>query len=453
MHGVTPRIEHRGRLIYECSLPCQTRADGLYPGHINAAPLSASRFLLIYSTRGWRGTDDNTSIVYQLREGAYDGPLLAEGVLARSIDDWDALGDGRPHVRGHYHPVVFGVPAGAGADPTGAAAANPAAGHFVAMWGRHARYVDPRTGLMQDNDRRTHLRTGAVEWAQFRLRGDGADIELTAPPTVLRQQGYDSGYLLCSTDARSMHQTYTPPIPYTESADTESADEWVGFNTFDGGRIGALRFRFEPSKRVYEWVESGPLIGSGLMEPSVSRWRDGWVVSARSVRANRDERGGPVGWTRWDDPFGAPVPELVWPGEPNTKSPLTSFRCADGALRLLTGDPAVSPYGHQRNPLYWWPIDPASGFRAGAPQAVFDAVAARVPFREQARFVVDQAKVLPHTGGSRQIIAHRVRPVATNDPAKVGVPVLPVEQQAAGIYYAEAIFPESLPAQWQHLGT
>ena len=27
--------------------------------------------------------------------------------------------------------------------------------------------------------------------------------------------------------------------------------------------------------------------------------------------------------------------------------------------------------------------------------------------------------------------------------------MLPVEQQAAGIYYAEAVFPESLPAQWQ----
>ncbi len=433
---MTPRIEHRGKLIHECALPGHTRACGLYPGHINAAQLGASRFLLIYTTRGWRGTDDNASVIYQLRDGACDGRLLAEGVLATSVDDWDPLGDGTPFVRGHFHPVVFGVPAGAGA--------SPAAGRFVAMWGRHARSIDPRTGFMRNNDPATHLRTGAVEWAQFRLRADGDDIELTARPAVLRQQGYDSGYLLCSTDARSMHQTYTPPVPCTDSA-----DEWVGFNTFDGGRIGALRFRFDPATGLYQWVESGPPIGSGLMEPSVSRWRDGWVVSARSVRASRDERGGPVGWTLWDDPFSGPVPEIVWPAAPNTKSPLTSFRCADGQLRLLTGDPSVSPYGHPRNPLYWWPIDPAAGFRAGPPQLVFDAVAARVPFREQARFVVDQAKVLPHTGGSRQLIAHRVRPVATNDPAKVGVPVLPVEQQAAGIYYAEAVFPESLPAQWR----
>ena len=433
---MTPRIEHRGKLIHECTLPGHTRADGLYPGHINAAQLSASRFLLIYTTRGWRGTDDNCSVIYQLREGAYDGKLLAEGVLAPSVDDWDALGDGRPHVKGHFHPVVFGVPAGAGA--------NPAAGHFVAMWGRHARSIDPGTGFMRNSDPATHLRTGAVEWAQFRLRADGADIELTAPPAVLRQQGYDAGYLLCSTDARSMHQTYTPPVPYTESG-----DEWVGVNTFDGGRIGALRFRFDPAKGLYEWVESGPLIGAGLMEPSVSRWRDGWVVCARSVRANREDSGGSVAWALWDDPFTGPAPELVWPGAPNTRSPRTSFRCADGQIRLLTGDPAVSPYGHPRNPLYWWPIDPAAGFRAGTPDVVFDAVAARVPFREQARFVVDQAKVLPHAGGPRQTVAHRVRPVATNDPAKVGVPVLPVEQQAAGIYYAEAVFPGPLPAQWR----
>ena len=433
---MTPRIEHRGKLIHECVLPGHTRADGLYPGHINAAQLSARRFLLIYTTRGWRGTDDNCSVIYQLRGGAYDGRLLAEGVLARSVDDWDALGDGRPHVKGHFHPVVFGVPAGV--------RATPAAGCFVAMWGRHARSIDPGTGFMRNNDPATHRRTNAVEWAQFRLRADGADIELTAPPAVLRQQGYDAGYLLCSTDARSMHQTYTPPVPYTESG-----DEWVGVNTFDGGRIGALRFRFDPATGRYAWVESGPLIGAGLMEPSVSRWRDGWVVSARSVRASREERGGQVGWTLWDDPFRGPAPEIVWPAAPTTRSPRTSFRCADGRLRLLTGDPTVSPYGHPRNPLYWWTIDPDRGFRAGTPQVVFDAVAARVPFREQARFVVDQAKVLPHTGGSSQTIAHRLRPVATNDPAKVGVPVLPVEQQAAGIYYAEAVFPESLPAQWQ----
>ena len=38
---MTPRIEHRGKLIHECTLPGHTRADGLYPGHINAAQLSA----------------------------------------------------------------------------------------------------------------------------------------------------------------------------------------------------------------------------------------------------------------------------------------------------------------------------------------------------------------------------------------------------------------------------
>ena len=203
---MTPRIEHRGKLIHECSLPGHTRADGLYPGHINAAQLSASRFFLIYTTRGWRGTDDNASVIYQLREGAYDGRLLAEGVLASSVDDWDPLGDGTPHVRGHFHPVVFGVAAGA-------RPASPAAGHFVAMWGRHARSIDPRTGLMQDNDPphappHRRGRVGPVSVAR-RWRRHRVDGTAGRPAPARLRQRLSAVLDRCTFDAPDLHATGT----------------------------------------------------------------------------------------------------------------------------------------------------------------------------------------------------------------------------------------------------
>ena len=59
------------------------------------------------------GVDDDRSIVYQLRSGAPDGPVVKEGFLARSINDWEPLGDGKKYVRQFGHPVAFGVPKGA----------------------------------------------------------------------------------------------------------------------------------------------------------------------------------------------------------------------------------------------------------------------------------------------------------------------------------------------------
>ena len=63
-------IEHRGILIYECSLPGETRADDVFPAHCNALQLSQNRWLLVYVTRGFDGIDDDRSNAYQIHEGA-----------------------------------------------------------------------------------------------------------------------------------------------------------------------------------------------------------------------------------------------------------------------------------------------------------------------------------------------------------------------------------------------
>ena len=107
------RIEHLGRLIDECPLPGQQFADNVFPSHPNGTQVAENRYLVIYATRGYRGIDDNMSICYQLRADDYVGPILSEGFLTRSTDDWDPFFDGHRYVRQHGHPVAFGVPDGA----------------------------------------------------------------------------------------------------------------------------------------------------------------------------------------------------------------------------------------------------------------------------------------------------------------------------------------------------
>lgn len=108
----TPRvtIDPSRMFLPDCSLPGETRADGWFAAHPNGIRLSRDRFLLLYATRGWRGVDDNHSIIYQVRADGFDGRVIKEGILAASRDDWDALGDGQRHAMSRAHPTAFGVP-------------------------------------------------------------------------------------------------------------------------------------------------------------------------------------------------------------------------------------------------------------------------------------------------------------------------------------------------------
>ena len=107
------RIDHLGKLIEECGLEGERRSDQVVPAHPSGIQLSENRWLILYATRMFRGTDDDTSIIYQIRENTPDGRLIKEGMIQPSITDWDALGDGRRFVKQHGHPSVFGVPKGA----------------------------------------------------------------------------------------------------------------------------------------------------------------------------------------------------------------------------------------------------------------------------------------------------------------------------------------------------
>ena len=215
--------------------------------------MSRDRWLLVYATRKFRGTDDDASIVYQLRAQTPVGEVIKEGRLARSIDDWEPFGEGRgKYVKQHGHPAVFGVPKGVRIGGV----APPQANVFALMWRMVAREIDPVSNVIDGTDPNPHLvlRTTASQWVQVRLNDSGDDIEILQPKRQLREVGYgDEGAEFCrAEDARSMAQGYTPPVPFNRDC-----KEWAVCNHFDENRFATLKFRFNEKRGFYEWVETG----------------------------------------------------------------------------------------------------------------------------------------------------------------------------------------------------
>ena len=88
-------ITHPGKLVHECSVPGETRADDVFPAHSGGIQLSRDRFLFLFATRGWRGTDEDRSIIYQLHKDGFDGDVIQEGMVSQTREDWEPFGDGR----------------------------------------------------------------------------------------------------------------------------------------------------------------------------------------------------------------------------------------------------------------------------------------------------------------------------------------------------------------------
>lgn len=435
---------HKGKLIHESTLEGETRSHGLFPGHINGLQASKNRFLLLYTTRGWRGSDDNVSVICQIRDGAYDGPLIREICLAKSINDWMPFDDGKHYVKAHLHPLLFGVPKGAvinGAVPQHA-------GLFVFMWHREIRELDPQTGFMLHYKESIQklLDVSVTEWVQVRLNDSEDDLDIIQPKQTLRQKNHHLGYPFCELETRRMVLTMNPPVPFNSTG-----TEWIGSSSYEDiartSRVATLRMSFNPQTGLYEWTDCGPLSIAGMFESAVISADQGAILMSR-IKASMDApKGGRVAWFKLNDPFGA-IAEPAYPEQPITAAPVTAFRCADGVIRLLSNEPNLTPYPHERNPLYMWDIDPEAGFRASNCRTVFDSVAAKIPIRDVSLPVVDQAKVLPHVGGNRQLVAHRVRPKSLNSPFKTGVIINDDEREASGIYYAEIEYDRDYPAAW-----
>src|SRR5690606_31154349 len=123
------------------------------------------------------GTDDNTSAIWQLRKDGFDGPIIKEGMLVQSVDDWypPQLQGRHRCVRQYGHPTAFGVPKGAliGGKRV------PHENVFAVKWRKCGRVFVPEGGyiMWQTEPPEVRAATQCVEWTQFRLTDDENDIE------------------------------------------------------------------------------------------------------------------------------------------------------------------------------------------------------------------------------------------------------------------------------------
>ena len=432
-------IQSQGMLFKEPHLAGERRADDIFPAHANGIPLARDRWLIVCSTRGYQGVDDERSIIYQVRKDTPDGTILREGWIARSIFDWDPLGKGEKLHKEHGHAVAFGVPKGAfiGGRPA------PQENVFVIKWRVLGKQVQSDGRVAHGHDAEK-LRTGqGVEWLQCRLNHTGDDLDILQPAAPLRQKGFETGERFCPLAVAWMNQTFVPAVPF--NADRT---EWADVNHFDGGRIAPLKYRFNPKLGLYEWVQIGPMVGDAsqkLSEASLAQFGESWIIAARS-----DEGLGAIRWMRSDDPFKT-LPEPVT-GDVVPKSPLAVFAGPDGVLRLITGDSSVSPHRNARDPLYLWDVDVANGFKAVNRKVVFDSVAAGLPIRVESVPRVDMGKLLPNMGGRVQYVLHRVRTKSVNFTANTKAVVNDAEKACSGIYFARVIHDRDQPAAWDFFG-
>jgi hypothetical protein len=458
MTGMITEIKQDGIFIKEAGIDGERRADGAWPAMIDALQLSKDRWLVIYSTRGFcgvdqgfRGRDNDHSILWQLRRDSALGTVIKEGIFARYAENWDVLGDGKSNFKQHCHTGGFGVPKGA----LVRGKRVPHENLFAVSWYRSPRGKGDAPGQLatEEYERRLYEAAFRIEWAQFRLADSGDDIEIVQPPQQLRQKGYESGPAFCSmTPICPMNKWYVKPAPYTDDR-----SEWVQVPHFRDG-IAAIRFQFSPASKRYEWVQTGPLFSTGrqdgltastedglqLTETSVIRHLDGWLILARSAeRLSKKIRG--VAWIRTDDPFKR-LPDPHFPGTPFSKSPCSAFRCPDGVIRVFTNDMTLSPYRDDRNPLYCWDVDPDDGFKTSNPRVVFDAMKAGLPVREESWPRIDMPNLFPHAGGKEQIIAYRARLRQRKSPH---TRLVDEEKRRTGAYHGRICYSEEFPGAWE----
>ena len=427
------QFQHHGLFISECTLPGESHGDGVFAAHPNGIQVSRDRWLILYATRGMDGRDSDRSAVYQLRRDAPDGPLIKEGMLDAGIYDWDPLGNGNLCFKQHGHPTAFGVPKGALINGNPA----PHANLFVIKWRVVGMAIDPKTGHIHGDPILDDTTQGA-EWMQVRLNEAEDDIEVVAPAAPMRQKGYESGphHCLQAKNTVWMNLTFVQAVPFNADC-----TQWADCNHFNPFGAAPFKYAYNPARSRYEWIETGPYLfesaeGRCVFEASLARWRDQWIVAGR-VWDRGCAKG--VAWLRTSDPF-SPGGTRVMATTPAADASRTVYTCADGVLRLFTGDPSVSPYTDNADPLYCWDIDPSNNFTASNRRVIFDAQEAGLGSRGRPK--VDMCKLLPPHRNT-QMLVYRVAP---RSPCPE---FTPQEKMRFGIYCSKMVDPREIISPWQ----
>jgi len=439
-------VTYKGPLVTDTSIPGERKCDGIIPAHPGCCRLSRKRWLITVATLDPRGWDSNHSIVYQIRDGEPDGPVVRGGVLASAQEGWDPLGRGDRFTKRLGMAVPFGVPKGA-VGPDGKPMPN--ANVFVVKWYRRAfLWKDGRLVSTQDGHDpgawpegpEVGPRTLRVEWTQVRLNESEDDLEVLSPPQTMRQVGYETDEEFCSLGpGRQMNHSMVPPVPVDDSC-----LGWVEFDSFGaddrapafGASAAPVRFRFDEGSGLYEWAETGPLLGVPDLrfgESSIVRRESDWLIAFRCASPD-----GRVVWFQADDPLGE-MPEPAF--TPFFPGPRHVYMCPDGAVRILGNDLD----GHSwRDPLCIWDVDPQT-YELENRRVIVDLREAGLPFAQPG---ADMSKLSPNRGRRQLIIFRAITLRQTAEPAK-GPPVTPEDHAAAGVHYAEIRYDDTVQEPWR----
>lgn len=448
-------VRYLGPLITDTSIAGEGKADGIIPAHPGGGALRVARdrWMIFFATLDPAGWDCNRSIVYQLRRDAPDGPVLAEGLIDRGIDDWDPLERGDELIKSCGMPIAFGVPRGATLQGKPLAHANV----FVIKWYRWAhrrdgdRIVNPGDRVHNWADRlAVKHKTLRVEWAQFRLNDMADGIELLTEPSVLRQRGYDTGDAFCALGPQvQMNHAMKPPVP-----EDPTCRNWVSIDTFtpyshrhhDHGTVAAVRMTFNGHTGLYEWTDVGAPVSLPdrvVGEASVNTLRGAaspYVICLRCFEYER--RPSDTCWFRTADLFGDWGKPVFTPA---SSVPRIAFVCGDGELRMFSNTP-LHDDEHSRAVLAWWTVD-TDNFSLRGPRTVVDARRMDWPFDVP---MVDMAKLCPPQG-RRQVLLFRVIDRSHTAPVSTGIGTSPAALAVAGIHAAELILAKPAPEPWTFL--
>jgi hypothetical protein len=434
--GATPSlhnmvIQYKGPLISDTLIPGEGKSEGITPEISSCVQASRDKWIILFGTVDPRGHDTNRSLFYQIRKESPDGDIIKEGVIEKARSNWDPLGLGHEFRKINAVVKVFGVPKGAllNGQPI------PSANHFVAKWyTRPCLEIDGRLVNLWDdkspiNPESLGIHAYCLEWLQFRLNDAEDDIVIISPAKQLRQKGYNNDRNVISSlgPCMGMHHGFGDPVP------NSTFSEWVEVCQFET-TMAAVRYSFNPSGRLYEWVETGKALdipNRRIAESSLNKINDAWVMCIRAYNQQ-----GQTAWYRTSDPFES-FGERTDVASPY--SPRIAFVCADGQLRLFCNDD--NPYGDRRNPLYCFDVDPMT-FKYTNRQVVCDARKEEVPFRTP---FIDHAMVYPHPGGRRQMVVFR----AINLTQTTGGSTTPDELDKSGIHYSELVYDKEYPNPWK----
>jgi len=455
------QFESMGYYIEGCGLSGEKKEDDVFPAQHNTIQVARDRWFVIYETRGFRGNDDNRSVVYQVRAGNPRGAVLSEGYLDQATQDWDPLGDGRRFVKLCNHSVAFGVPEGA-IGPGGSSL--PHAGVFAAAWRRNPRILDKeRNYLVSEREIPLPSEAYRCHWCQFRLNATRDNIEIIKPVAPLLERGAGTPKVPSRHEQlTTMNQGYVVPVPYNREA-----TEWVfllhwsqGANE-DTGVCTAIKFQWNAERGFYEWVETGPILDGpgemGLFEGAIAPYGSDWLIGARITP--RKHLG--MVWFRTHDLF-CETHDPVYSPEIRSHAPRTFYCCPDGVIRVFTTDQENSPYRvstgwDPRMPLEAFEVDPDHGFKITGRSVVYDGIKnGELPIRPEAGPTAHFCRLIAHAGGDEGLLTYSVRPKALLHP-KPGPHfkgrVLPEEMDCAGVYCTRIRWQEEYPPLWSFSGS